>query len=127
MTLIRLLATSWAVYFFYLLAFPDWKGTSYHFTTAALIIAAAVALFTVLNAFRITSLIGTVIFEICFAVILILYIGWTMPQNSGRPPIQLWIEGHHPNRALAREGISRLRLNPDSKPAQLVIGLFPRR
>lgn len=127
MRLIRLFAYGCGIYLFYLLAFPGWKGSSYHLTTLALIFAAAFALHAALGLLRIGSLIGTFLFEFSFALGLLLYMGWTMPQNSGKPPLQQWIEGRTPTQAHARNGIARIGLDPDSKPARFLIRLFPRR
>ena len=127
MRFFRLALLGVAIYAFYILAFPGWKGSQYLMTTLGLILGAAFILHMALEMFKIGSLIGSIIFEFCFGLGLILYMGWTMPQKSGKTPIQLWAEGHRPTQAAASEGLERLHLNPQSRAGALILGFFPKR
>ena len=115
-----------AIYLFFLMAFPDWDKSGRHLVVLALIIGAALGIHIFLNAVRTATLIGSILFDLAFAGAVCYYLAWRLPTQSGKPPIQQWAEGHRPTRKTAREGLSRLKLNPDSGPAQLLIALFPK-
>lgn len=127
MGVIRLCAYGSAIYVFYILAFPGWTNSGYHFVTLAIIFAAAFGVTALLQVVKISSLIGTLMFEFCFALAILLYVGWTMPQASGKPPIQQWVEGHHPNQAMARQGAEKLGLDPKGKFSSYLIKFFPKK
>jgi hypothetical protein len=65
--------------------------------------------------------------ELAFLAAVVLLLGGTMPQRSGKPPFQQWSEGVRPTRASARRGFGRLGVDPDGAIVARVAGLFPRR
>ncbi|MBI5209169.1 MAG: hypothetical protein HY927_04260 [Elusimicrobia bacterium] len=123
--LVRLLAYGVAVLVLFLLAFPDWKGTSYHPFSLCLISSGAVLMFAFLQAFKVDSLMVTVVYEAGFVLAVTMYFLYTWP--SSRPPLQLLGQGYRPNRAQARQGLKRLGLDPDSAAAWPVLAAFPKR
>lgn len=126
MALIRLFCYLGGTYGFYILAFPQWTGQVYHVASLAILAGLAVGVFLLLKIIDISSALGKLAIELSFALGAVLYFGYTMPQKSGKPPIQQWVEGHRPTRSDARDGAQRLGLNPNSKAVEFVINLFPK-
>ena len=114
------------MYGFYVVAFPQWTGLVYHVASLSILAGLAVGVFLLLKIIDISSALGKFVIEMCFAAGVLLYFGYTMPQKSGKPPIQQWVEGHRPTRSDARDGVQRLGVDPNSKPAEFVIDLFPK-
>lgn len=127
LSLIRLLLYALTVELFYLVGFPDWEANSYHAVMVSVLAGGAAGLWAAHRALIRGTLIGVVLFEFSFFLGSVLYVGWSMPQSSGKPPILLVIEGRRLNRGDAGKGLDRLGINPDSKPARWFLGLYPKR
>jgi len=125
-TLFRLLLVVAGVYGFFLTACPKWSGDAYHVVSLSFMIGGAVALTFFLTLVEIGSQALRVTLELAFVVAAFLYLGWTLPQASGRPPIKEWMEGQIPRRSDAREGLQRLGIDTGSAPAKAVIKFFPK-
>lgn len=114
------------IYSSLLVAFPQWEGQTYHVASLALIAGGAVGLIFFFKMVEIGSRLTRLAIELVFAAGVFLYFGYTMPQKSGKPPIQQWMEGYHPTQTHARDGLSRVGLDPNSKPSQWIVALFPK-
>lgn len=113
------------VYALFLIAYPDWNGMVYHVVSLSVIGAIAVGFFILLKAIDITSMVAKIALELAFAVVVALYLAYSLPLNSGKTPWELWAHGHRPTQSAARDGFSRLGVNPNSQAAGLIISLFP--
>lgn len=123
----RLLIYALTVQLFYMVSFPDWEATPYHWVMVSILTGSAVALWAGHRALIRGTLTGVVLFEFSFFLGSVLYVGWSMPQESGKPPIMLVIEGRRLSRGDAKKGLGRLGINPDSAPGRLMLGLYPKR
>ena len=63
--------------------------------------------------------------ELAFLAAIALFLGYTMPQKSGKPPFQQWSEGAKPTRVAVRRGFERLGVDPNGLVAKRVANLFP--
>lgn len=126
MSLLRTLILAAAVYLYYVMAFPDWTGQAYHVASLSIIAGAAVALYFFLKIIEISSFFIKLAAELAFALAVALYLGYTMPQASGHPPIEQWLNGHRPTQSGARQGLSKLGVDPHNAAAEYVVGLFPK-
>lgn len=124
-TLIRLLLVPAAIYAFYLLSFPDTTGAEYHVASLSIIAGGSVALFLFMKLIDLGSTVTKLFLELAFAGAVALYFGYTMPQRSGKTPIEQWLEGARPTRSTARRGLEKLRLDPGG-PLKPVVELFPK-
>ena len=127
MALIRTFALGLLVYGLIALCYPDWTGQAYHVMVLSVIAGGSVgiwALHKVLNLGTGTAKIGI---ELAFLVAIALFLGYTMPQKSGKPPFQQWAEGVRPTRDTARQGFDHLGVNPNGAVASLIVDLFPKR
>lgn len=125
-TLFRLLLAVAGVYGFFLTACPKWSGDAYHVVSLAFMIGGAVMLTFFFSLVEIGSRVLRVGLELAFVCAIALYLGWTFPQMSGRPPIKEWMEGQVPRRADAREGLKRLGIDTGSAPAKALVKVFPK-
>ena len=67
-----------------------------------------------------------ILLELGFLVVITLWVGYTMPQKSGKAPLTQWAEGVRPKQADARRGFDRLGVDPGGPIARKVVDLFPR-
>lgn len=127
MALIRTFVLGLLVYGLIVLCYPDWTGQAYHVMVLSVIAGGSVgvwALHKVLDLGTGTAKIGI---ELAFLVAIALFLGYTMPQKSGKPPFQQWAEGVRPTRDTARQGFDRLGANPNGAIAAFIVNLFPKR
>jgi hypothetical protein len=122
----RLWSYGLGIYVFYLIAYPDWKSSPYHLIALTLIFLAAIGVYVTFRVLRLGTAVGTFLFDIAFATSVLLGVGWTMPQRSGKVPVQLFVEGVRPNRERAEEGLERLQIDPTTRRARLFLKLFPK-
>lgn len=127
MALIRSLILGLLVYGAIVVGFPDWKGQIYHVVTISAIAGGAVAVWFLQQVLDIGSGAGKIGIELAFLMGIGLFAGYTMPQKSGKPPIQQWAEGARPTQDRARQGFDRLGVNPNGPVASRVVKLFPKR
>ncbi len=125
MSLARTLALGGMIYAFFLLGFPDWKGPLHHVLHTAVVCGGALGTSYFLHALRVSSLVVTVIYELGFGLALFLYFFYGFPQRSGKTPVELLASGHRPDRAAARKGLERLKIDENSPAGRLMAGLFP--
>lgn len=127
MALIRTFVLGLLVYGLIALCYPDWTGQAYHAMVLSVIAGGAVgvwALHKVLDLGTGTAKVGI---ELAFLVAIALFLGYTMPQKSGKPPFQQWAEGVRPTRDTARQGFDHLGVNPNGMVAARIVDLFPKR
>lgn len=125
--LIRLLIYCGGSYLFFRVGFPD-EGSSgiYHAITIPVLLGGAAGVFVLLKAIDLGSKGIALAIELGFAAAVVLYLGFTLPQAKGRAPLSQLLDGEIPSRAVARDGLKRLGLDPDG-PAGVVAKLFPER
>lgn len=127
MALIRSFVLGLLVYGAVCVCYPDWTGQAYHVMAISVIAGGAVgvwALHTILDMGEGVAKIGV---ELAFLVAIALFLGYTLPQKSGKAPLEQWAEGVRPNRTSARHGFERLGLNPNGSVTSRLIDLFPKR
>lgn len=127
MALIRALLFGFLTYGALVVSYPDWKGEIYHIVMISAIAGGAVAVWFLDKILDLGSGVAKVLLELSFPIGILLFVGYTMPQKSGKPPIQQWAEGVRPTRDTARRGFDRIGVNPNGPVASRVIGLFPKR
>ncbi len=125
-TLFRLLFFTALVYGGFLVAFPQWDGVVYHVASLAVLGGAAVGVCIIVKVIDFTSTAAKLAFEAAFVLAAAGWFAYTMPTKSGATPWQQWAAGHRPNQTEARDGFTRLGVDPKSGPASLIVGLFPR-
>lgn len=127
MALIRSALLGLLVYGTIAVCYPDWTGQAYHVMVLSVIAGGAVgvwALHKILDLSRGAAKVGI---ELAFLAAVALFLGYTMPQKSGKPPFQQWAQGVRPTRAAARQGFERLGLNPYGPAVAKIIDLLPER
>ena len=127
MALIRSLILGLLVYAAIAVCWPDWTGQAYHAMALSVIAGGAVgvwALHKILDLGEGAAKIGV---EIGFLIGITLFVGYTMPQKSGKPPFEQWAAGVRPTQMTARQGFDRLGLNPNGAVASRIVSLFPKR
>ncbi|MHB2025766.1 MAG: hypothetical protein ACYCPQ_03870 [Elusimicrobiota bacterium] len=124
MAILRFLFYGALVYLYYLIAYPGWYDGHYALTCLSVIFCGAAGLFILFKLIDWSSALAKLSLEAIFIAAVALYIGYTLPQKSGRPPIEQWMNGHHPTQTDASEGLQRLGISPKSKPGQLLLGMF---
>lgn len=124
-TLVRLLALPAAIYGFFVMSFPDTTNQVYHVASLAVVAGGAVGLFFFLKIIDVGSTMIKIGLELGFAVAVALYFGYTMPQVSGKAPLQQWAEGARPTQSTARRGLEKMHLDPDGT-LNPVVKLFPK-
>ncbi len=127
MALIRSFVCGLLVYGAIVVSYPDWTGAGYHLMTLALIAGGAVSIWVFNKVLDLGGAATKLAVELAFLVALALFLGYTLPQQSGKPPFQQWTEGARPTRAAARKGFIRFGINPKGTAAACVIALFPAR
>ncbi|UPT72621.1 MAG: hypothetical protein M0D55_11715 [Elusimicrobiota bacterium] len=126
MALIRSFLLAIGVYGLYALCFPEWSGEAYHVMVLSVIAGGAVGVWALDKILDLGSGAGKIGIELGFLVAVALFLGYTMPQKSGKAPFEQWAEGARPNRTKARQGLERLKINPNGPVASRLVDLFPR-
>lgn len=124
--ILRMLAVGGLVYGGFAVSYPDWEGTVWPAMTLAFIAGGAVGVFFLHKIFDLTEGAAKVALELVFVLAVVLWVGYTMPQKSGKAPLEQWAEGVRPRQGDAKRGFKRLGLDPDGAVASKVVGLFPR-
>ncbi len=124
--LLRMLVVGGLVYGGFAVAYPDWEGTVYPAMTLSLIAGGAVGVWFLHKIFDLSEGTAKIALELGFVVVVVLWVGCTMPQKSGKSPFGQWAEGARPKQADAKRGFKRLGVDPDNVVADKLVGLFPR-
>ncbi len=124
--LLRMLAVGGLVYAGFAVAYPDWEGSVYPAMTLSLIAGGAVGVWFLHKILDLGEGTAKIALEIGFVVVIVLWVGYTMPQKSGKAPFTQWAEGVRPKRDDARRGFKRLGIDPGGAVAEKVVDLFPR-
>ena len=127
MALIRTAVFGLLTYFAIALSYPDWTGRVYHVTVLSLIAGGSVGVWFIHKILDLGEGATKIFVEIAFIAGVACFVGYTMPQKSGKPPFQQWSEGVRPTRGSARRGFARMGLDPNGAVAAKVVDLFPRR
>ncbi|MBI3563905.1 MAG: hypothetical protein HY079_01760 [Elusimicrobia bacterium] len=127
MALIRPAFLAALIYLGYAVAFPDYVGTSYHAAVLIGIAGGSVGLWFLKKLLDFGEGTAKILVEIVFLVAVALFVGYTMPQKSGKAPLEQWSEGVRPTREHAARGFKRLGVDPDGPVASRVVALFPKR
>lgn len=127
MALIRSFVLGLLVYGAVAVCYPDWTGQVYHVMVLSMIAGGAVAIWFLHMILDLGSGAAKIGIEAVFLVAIALFLGYTMPQKSGKAPLEQWSEGVRPNRDGARRGFDRLGVNPNGRAASRIVDLFPKR
>ncbi len=127
MALIRCLVLGLLVYGAIAVAFPDWTGQAYHVMVLSAIAGGAVGVWAIHKILDLGEGAAKIGVEIAFLVGIALFVGYTMPQKSGKAPFEQWSAGVRPTRSSARQGFDHLGINPNGPVASRLIDLFPKR
>ena len=127
MALIRPAVLAALIYLAYAVAFPDYTGTTYHVVVLAVIAGGAVGLWMMKKVLDLGDGAAKFALELAFLGGVAAFVGYTMPQKSGKAPLTQWAEGARPTRDEARRGIERLGGDPNGTVASKVVALFPKR
>jgi hypothetical protein len=125
--LIRPLLLAALIYGAYAVAFPDYTGTVYHAMTLALIAGGAVGLWFLKKILDLGEGVAKLLLELVFLAAVALFVGYTMPQKSGKSPLTQWADGAHPTQAAAARGLARLGVDPRGQVGWRIVALFPKR
>lgn len=124
--LVRMLLMGGLVYGGFAVSYPDWEGTVWPAMTLSLIAGGAVGVFLLFKVLDVTEGAAKIGLELGFVVVVALWVGYTMPQKSGKAPLTQWAEGVRPTRADAKRGFKRLGVDPDGTIPSKLVDLFPR-
>lgn len=124
--LARMLLMGGLVYGGFAVSYPDWEGTVWPAMTLSLIAGGAVGVFLLFKVLDVTEGAAKIGLELGFVVVVALWVGYTMPQKSGKAPLTQWAEGVRPTRADAKRGFKRLGVDPDGTIPSKLVDLFPR-
>ena len=127
MALIRSLLLGLLVYGAIAVGWPEWTGEAYHVLVLSAITGGAVGVWLLQKILDLGEGVAKIGIEIVFLVGVALFVGYTMPQKSGKPPFEQWAAGARPTQTTARQGFDRLGLNPNGPVASRLIRLFPKR
>jgi hypothetical protein len=126
MALIRTALLAGLIYAAYLVAFPEWGGTLYHESVPFVIAGGVVGLAFLQKMLDLGEGALKIALEVAFLAVVAIFLGYTMPQKSGKPPLAQWADGERPNRDAARRGLERLHADPDGFVGSKVVALFPK-
>lgn len=124
--LLRMLALGALIYAGYAVAFPDWRGDAYAAATLSLIAGGAVGVWFLHKMLDFGEGAAKLGLELVFLGAVALWVGSTMPQKSGKPPLAQWAQGARPRRAEAQRGLRRLGVDPGGAFGRRIVSLFPR-
>ncbi len=127
MALIRTFVLGLLVYGAIAVCWPDWSGQAYHMLVISAIAGGAVGVWLLHKVLDLGEGVAKIGVEVGFLVALALFVGYTMPQKSGKPPFEQWAAGARPTQSSVRQGIDRLGVNPNGPVARRVVELFPKR
>ncbi|MFI5362464.1 MAG: hypothetical protein ACHQ49_10880 [Elusimicrobiota bacterium] len=127
MALIRPVLLAALIYLAYAVAFPDYTGTAYHIAVLSVVAGGAVGLWLLKKVLDLGEGTAKFLLEIVFLGGVAAFVGYTMPQKSGKPPLTQWAEGARPTRDSARRGLERLGADPNGLAASRLLALFPKR
>ena len=127
MALIRPALLATLIYLGYAIAFPDYTGTGYHVFVLSVIAGGAVGLWLMKKALDLGEGAAKLVLELAFLGGVAAFVGWTMPQKSGKPPLTQWAQGARPTRDSASRGLERLGADPNGALASKLVALFPTR
>lgn len=127
MALIRSLIMGLLIYGAIAVCYPDWTGQIYHIMVLSAIAGGAVGVWFLHKILDLGSGAAKIGLELAFLTAIALFLGYTMPQKSGKPPFQQLAEGVKPTRDTARRGFDRLGVDPNGAIASKVAALFPKR
>ena len=127
MALIRPALLAALIYLGYAVAFPDYTGAAYHVVVLAVIAGGAVGLWLLKKILDLGEGAAKLLLELAFLGAVAAFVGYTMPQKSGKPPLTQWAEGARPTRDSARRGLERLGVDPSGAAASRLVALFPKR
>ena len=127
MALIRLALLAALIYLGYAVAFPDYSGAAYHVVVLSVVAGGAVGLWLLKKILDLGEGAAKIALELAFLGAVAAFIGYTMPQKSGKPPLTQWAEGARPTQDSARRGLERLGADPAGLLASKVVALFPKR
>ena len=126
MALIRSMILGLGVYALIAVGYPEWTGAAYHAMVLSAIAGGSVGIWALDKVLDFGSGAAKIGIEVAFLIAIALFVGYTMPQKSGKPPLQQFAEGVRPTRDAARRGLDRLGVDPNGKAADLIIRLFPK-
>ena len=127
MALIRPAVLAALIYLCYAVAFPDYTGDAYHVVVLSVVAGGAVGLWLLKKILDLGEGTVKILLELAFLGAVAAFVGYTMPQKSGKPPLTQWAEGARPTRDSARRGIQRLGADPNGSVASKLVALFPKR
>jgi hypothetical protein len=127
MALIRPALLAALIYLIYAISFPDYTGSTYHVVVLSVIAGGAVGLWFLKKILDLGEGGAKFVLELAFLGGVAAFVGYTMPQKSGKPPLTQWAEGARPTRETARRGLEKLGANPDGAIPSKIVALFPKR
>jgi hypothetical protein len=127
MALIRPALLAALIYLGYTVAFPDYTGGAYHAVALSAIAVGAVGLWLLKKMLDLGEGAAKIALELAFLCAVAAFLGYTLPQKSGKPPLTQWAEGSRPTQDSARRGLARLGADPDGPIASKLVALFPKR
>lgn len=127
MALIRTAVLCALIYCAYLVAFPDWgDGRVYHGIVPFVLAGGVVGLAFLQKILDIGEGALKLALEAAFIAVVVVFLGYTMPQKSGKAPLSQWAEGRRPDRDAARRGLERLHADPNGPVGARIVALFPK-
>jgi hypothetical protein len=112
------------IYLAYLIAYPEWGGRLYTVLVPLALAGGVVGLWFLLKILDLGAKRFAV--ELGFLVLVFLLVGYTLPQKSGKAPLEQWSAGGRPGEPAARRGVARLGLSPDEGYGAWIVSFFPR-
>ena len=126
MALIRTALLGGLIYLVFALAYPDYTGSVYHVMVLSVIAGGAVGMWFLHKLLDLGEGAAKLGVEAVFLCAVAAFIGFTMPQKSGKPPFEQWSEGVRPNRDNARRGLDRLGVDSGGAVGSRIVKLFPK-
>jgi hypothetical protein len=115
------------IYLGYAVAFPDYTASAYHVLVLSVIAGGAIGLWLLKKILGLAEGAALIVLELAFLGAVAAFVGYTMPQKSGKPPLTQWAEGARPTQDSARHGFARLGVDPSGAAASKLVALFPKR